>query len=154
MMEDLKSIVDEVMADQPQYFCVRCEVIPKNNIKVYLDGDDGISIQQCAIFNRAINKKLALLDYFVEQNYSLEVSSPGAENPLLFPRQYKKHLLRNLKIELQENLLPNIIEGKLLQILNDHILIEITNGKGRKKTITTQEIPFNNINKAFVQLQF
>ena len=153
MIEDLKNIVEEVIAEQPEYFCVHCEVIPKNNYKVYLDGDQGITIQQCAIFNKAINKKLELIDFFVQQNYSLEVSSPGAENPLLFPRQYKKHLLRNLKFELNVEPLSTV-EGKLLEIFNDYLLIEITTGKGHKKSISTQEIPFNNINKATVQLQF
>ncbi|MCX8473614.1 MAG: hypothetical protein ORN85_08195 [Sediminibacterium sp.] len=153
MIEDLKNIVEEVISEQPEFFCVNCEVIPKNNYKVYLDGDQGITIQQCAIFNKAINKKLILLDFFAQQNYSLEVSSPGAENPLLFPRQYKKHLLRNLKIELKEEPLTTV-EGKLLQIFNDYVLIEITTGKGHKKLISTQEIPFNNINKTTVQLQF
>ena len=51
-------MVMAMLADQPAYFLVEMKIKPTNNIKVYLDGDQGITIEKCITFNRALYKKI------------------------------------------------------------------------------------------------
>ncbi|RZK93337.1 MAG: ribosome maturation factor, partial [Hymenobacter sp.] len=60
-------------------------VLPK--ITVTLDGPNGLGIDEIVTITRRLNRGMEEL-YGEEAAYSLEVTSPGADQPLTDPRQY------------------------------------------------------------------
>jgi ribosome maturation factor RimP len=96
-------------------------------LHVMMDGDNGITVEQCRKVNKLISLKLDEEDYGTEP-YILEVSSPGADKPLLLLRQYHKHIGRELEVKLK-NL--NVITGKLVESDDEKVLLKQKDKKGR-----------------------
>jgi ribosome maturation factor RimP len=69
---------------------VEVRVKPTNNIKVFIDADEGMPLSALADYNRKLYKQLEESGMYPDGNYSLEVSSPGLDEPLKKSRQYKK----------------------------------------------------------------
>ena len=134
-------------------FLVSVKVKPTNNIKVFVDsdGDVGMSIDKCVRYNRALYKQIEENGMFPEGNFSLEVSSPGIGEPLKLNRQYQKNKGRLVEVVFLDD---TIKEGKLVEVTGNDILLEQTIGKGKKAEVQQFVIPFNNIKKTTVQIQF
>lgn len=134
-------------------FVVSVKVKPTNNIKIYLDsdGEGGMTIEKCVWYNRALYKQLEEQAIFPEGNFSLEVSSPGIDEPLLLNRQYHKNKGRLVEVTFTDD---TVKEGKLLEVTENDIIIEQTTGKGKKAETLQFVIPFSNIKTTTVQIQF
>lgn len=154
-VNDLKARVQELMepllAEEPAYFLVFLKVKPGHIIKVYLDGDQGLSIEKCIYFNRKLYKAIEEAGWFPEGDFSIEISSPGVDEPLLLKRQYAKNIGRKLAITLIDG---TVKEGVLTTIAEDDIIIAFTEGKGKKAVEQQLLIPFDNIKSTIVQIQF
>lgn len=117
---------------------------------IHLDGDEGISIDTCAEVSRALSARLEEEDIF-SGKYTLEVSSPGLDQPLKLHRQYVKNVGRNVKVLTQDN---QTTKGTLLSVSDDAIEIEPA-AKGKKKNKKKEpaanlQIPFDHIKKTNV----
>lgn len=120
-------------------------------ITVLADGEQGITIDQCATISRRINAKIAET-YGEEASYVLEVSSPGVDFPLVQPQQFKRNVGRNLKLKLQDGTEKT---GKLEEVTESGIgLMEEIKQKGKKATYEPVQIPFGEIVKANVVISF
>ena len=71
---------------------VEVRIKPTNNIKVYIDGDQGVSIEKLVNYNRKLYKKIEEDGMYPNGDFSLEVSSPGLDEPLKMHRQYQKNI--------------------------------------------------------------
>ena len=60
-------------------------------LRIYIDGPDGINVENCAQVSRHISSVLDVEDP-IAQNYTLEVSSPGLERPLYTLAQFTKFI--------------------------------------------------------------
>jgi len=94
----IEQLVDGILAEEPEYFRVQVKIKPTNNIKVYIDGDNGITIEKCVRFNRRLYKLIEESTIFPEGDFSLELSSPGVDEPLKMKRQYAKNIGRFIEI--------------------------------------------------------
>ena len=130
---------------------VDIKIKPINNIKVYMDADGGLAIEKCIKINRALYKLIEEEALYPDGDFSLEVSSPGIDQPLKLHRQYMKNIGRELAVSLLDN---TDIVGKLVSATDEGITLEYTEGKGRKAEIKQAEIPFENIKQAVVQIKF
>ncbi len=149
--QKIEALVNEMLASETEYFLVEIKIKPTNNIKVYIDGDKGISIEKCVHFNRLLYKKIEQAAFFPEGDFSLEVSSPGVDKPLKLHRQYQKNIGRNIEVAFNDG---SFKQGKLLQAGSQDIIVEQQNGKGKKTEIQQLVIPFSNIKTVTVQTQF
>ncbi|EUJ41125.1 ribosome maturation factor RimP [Brochothrix campestris] len=70
-------------------------------LRIYVDTEAGIDISECAAVSREISAKLDELDP-IEQNYFLEVSSPGAERPLKKKRDFERAIGQFINVKLYE----------------------------------------------------
>ena len=132
-----------------EYYLVDLEILPSRKIVVYIDGDEGVSLEVCTQISRILESVLDK-EPSLEGMYELEVSSPGVNRPLKFPRQYLKHTGRVLHIELMNG---KAIEGLLTNTGHESITIETT-PQDKKSKPEPVEIPFNEIKEAFVTVQF
>lgn len=151
LVEDIRNIVD---ANLPvDKFAVEVSVSGKKvprRILVAIDGDQGVTIDDCAELSRRVSKELDERALFGEENYVLEVSTPGIDQPLKLRRQYYKNIGRGLKVKLRDS----IEEGTLKAVSEDQILLEQEKGTGKKKEVKEVAIPFSEIEKAFVMVSF
>jgi ribosome maturation factor RimP len=150
-IEIIESLLDELLAAEPAYFKVSIRIKPTNNIKIYIDGDEGLPIEKCVYFNRKLYKAIEEKGIYPEGEFSLEVSSPGVDEPLKLLRQYNKNIGRNVEIIFND---ATKQEGKLLQVTEEDILLEQVSGKGKKAVTQQVVIPFKNIKTTTVQIQF
>lgn len=151
LINTVTPLVQEQLESDPAYYLVDLRVKPTNNIKIFIDGDNGITIEKCIAVNRALYKKIEELGLFPEGDFSLEVSSPGVGEPLKQHRQYKKNIGRKVEVILKDD---QKIEGRLAEVNEDNIVVEETKGKGKKQEVITHEILFDNIKATKIQVVF
>lgn len=147
----IEKMVESILVDETEYFCVSVRIKPTNNVKVFIDGDNGLAIEKCVRFNRKLYKLIEESGMYPEGEYSLELSSPGVDEPLKLNRQYVKNIGRNVEAVLMDDLVK---EGLLLTVTEADITIEETTGKGKKAVIQQIVIPFDNIKTTTVQTKF
>jgi ribosome maturation factor RimP len=151
IIHTVEEFLNELLQANPADFLVSVKVKPTNNIKVFMDADEGMPIEKCVRYNRALYKKLEESGMFPEGNFSLEISSPGLDQPLLLHRQYVKNKGRNVDVTFNDGTQK---EGKLLEVTETDIIIEQVTGKGKKAETNQFVIPFENIKTTTVQIQF
>src|SRR5215469_9663018 len=147
----VEGMVHQMLAADPNYFLVEVKIKPTNNVKVYIDGDQGISIEKCVQYNRSLYKKLEESGLFPSGDFSLEVSSPGLDEPLKLLRQYKKNIGRRVELVLQDGTKK---EGRLLEVSEDGIIVEEIRGKNKKKEVINHTFLFDNIKTTKIQVVF
>ena len=103
-------------------YLVNMKITPDNRIFVDIDGDNGITIDDCIELSRLIENSLDR----EEEDFELNVSSAGADSPLKMPRQYKRHIGRNLSVDALDG---SHVEGTLAAADDDHFTIHITGTK-------------------------
>lgn len=124
-------------------------------ITVLVDGDKGVTVEDCARISRKISGIIEEQD-LIESAYVLEVSSPGVDQPLKLKRQYRKNIGRRVSVVLADQ---QVKTGKLEDVKEDRILIqeeltEKTTGKSKKIKLVPVEIPFSEIKKSNVLIAF
>ena len=147
----IEELTNQVLINEPEYFLVSLRIKPTNNVRVYLDGDNGLAIEKCVYFNRQLYKLIDESGLFPPGEFSLEVSSPGVDEPLKMHRQYNKNVGRLVEVIFTDGTKK---EGKLMQAAENDIIIEETTGKGKKAVTQQIVIPFNNIKTTTVRIQF
>lgn len=150
-LSQIESMVSGLLAVEPDYFCVSVQIKPINNVKVFIDGDQGLPIEKCVRFNRKLCKLIEENGTYPEGEYSLELSSPGLDEPLKMHRQYVKNIGRGVEVVFLDD---TVKEGILLTVSETDIIIESTEGKGKKAITQKIVIPFTNIKSTTVQIKF
>jgi ribosome maturation factor RimP len=143
--------VNSLLADHPSHFLVEVRIKPTNNVKVFIDADEGMILSELIGYNRKLYKQLEESGLYPDGDFSLEVSSPGLDEPLKLFRQYKKNVGRFVDITLVD---ANKMEGKLVEATEDGIVIETETGKGKKKEIKQESILFDQIKNTKIQVKF
>lgn len=147
----LEQKINALIDADKDVFLVEIRIKPTNNVKIFLDSDLGMSIDRLIQYNRALYKQLEEENIFPNGDFSLEVSSPGLDEPLKLHRQYLKNIGRFVEVTLVDGVKK---EGKLISTSEDGIVIEEEKGKGKKKELIQQEIAFPTIKTTKVQIKF
>ena len=140
-----------LIENEPEVFLVDVRIKPTNNVKIFLDADNGLSIEKLVQYNRRLYKDLDESGYFPNGDFSLEVSSPGLDEPLKLHRQYQKNIGRNVEVTHRDGIKT---EGKLINVTQHDIVIEEEKGKGKKKEVVAHSISFDNIKTTTIQIKF
>jgi ribosome maturation factor RimP len=139
------------LIQEPDVFLVEIRIKPTNNVKVFLDSDQGMSIDRLIQYNRRLYKELEEENFFPGNDFSLEVSSPGLDEPLKLHRQYLKNIGRFVEVIQIDGIRR---EGKLISADESQMIVEEEIGKGKKKEMVQHTIPFNNIKTTRIQIKF
>ena len=147
--EEIRKIAEGKLKDSSQ-FIVDVIVSSKRQpqkVTVVVDGDAGISIDDCADISREVSKALDDSTVLAE-SYVLEVTTPGLDQPLKLHRQYKKNIGRKLRIKVSDR----IVEGKLVGVSDSGVTIEQGDGKKIQKSV--EELKFSEIDRSIVLVSF
>ena len=113
------------------FFLVAIELTPGGKgplVRVILDTDDGITIDECAEWSRELGDIIDVKELF-RGKYTLEVASPGLNRPLLLVRQYRNNICRLLKVILMEESSEVSLTGRLLEVDEETILLKLKEGE-------------------------
>lgn len=145
MLENkVKALAEKAIEDEQDLFLVDVKIKGNSGnqkVLVFVDGDSGISIDQCSKVSRYIGNEIEE-EELIEGKYTLEVSSPGLDFPLTLHRQYVKNIGRSLEVELVDE---TKLEGELKDVNEEEILI---NAKGDRS------IQFKDIKQSKVKVSF
>lgn len=152
-----KKIVEDLLQkafnERKDLFLIDFSVSSDNAVKIVIDGDEGVLVEDCMFISRAIEHNLDR----DEHDFSLEVLSSGAATPLTQTRQYKKHVGRDLELTTTDN---ENLEGELTEVNNQGVVLmwkvrePKPTGKG-KVTVTKQaNVAFDDIKEAKVKIKF
>lgn len=154
MLKDkVEQLINDFLSQRNDLFLYELKISTRNNIEIYIDGDELVTLQDCLDLSRAVEFNLDR----EEEDFSLEVSSPGLSAPFKFIRQYNKHIGREFEIL---TISGEILKGELKKVTEDSIelfWIEKRNkevGKGKEKIEVNKILNINEIKKANIVLKF
>jgi ribosome maturation factor RimP len=152
MQQKVNELLKNVLDENPSLFLIDLSIDKDNRIRVIIDGDEGVKVEDCIMVSRAIEHNLDR----EEEDFSLEVLSAGVSEPLTLVRQYKKNLGRKLAVKTAEESL----EGKLADVNEETITLQWKArepkpvGKGKITVEKEAVVPYKNIVEAKVMVTF
>ena len=153
LKEKVTALLQEAFEEYENLFLIDLKIKGNNEIVVVIDGDQGVTVQDCINVSRKVEHNLDR----EEEDFSLEVMSAGATEPLINTRQYKKNEGRDLEVVLQDG---SKITGNLIQVHDEGIVLfrkervpkEV--GKGKITVEKEEVIAFEAIKQAKVKIKF
>lgn len=151
----VKELLAEALNKREDLFLIDLAISADGKIKVIIDGDKGVMLNDCIEISRGIEHPLN--EEEDEYDFSLEVMSPGATEPLVEDRQYRKNLGRTLQVKTLEG---KSVEGVLSEINEDKFLLVWKErqpkpiGKGKVTVTMEKEILFSDVKEAKVKIKF
>ena len=148
----VQELLNEALENRNDLFLISLSITPDAKIKIIIDGDNGVKVEDCIYISRAIEHELDR----DEENFSLEVMSAGAQEPLSNIRQYKKNIGRTLEIKTE----VSNIEGKLVDANEQEIILQWKTrepkpiGKGKVTVQKTENVAYDSIKEAKVVIKF
>ncbi len=99
-------------------------------LRVYIDSPEGVDVDDCADVSRQLSAILDVEDPIAGE-YSLEVSSPGLDRPLVLPEHYRRFVGETVKLTLAQPLAGRRkFKGRLLEATDDHVVVEAEGAGG------------------------
>jgi len=150
--EKVFGLVADGLIDKPSIFLIDLTISDAFKISVFLDGDNGVLLQNCIDVSRSIENNLDR----EEQDFSLEVASVGVGSPLKIVRQYIKNIGRTLIVKLA----TETIEAELVEANDNFIILSWKArepkklGKGKETVQKREQIPYTEIKEAIVTVTF
>ena len=126
-------------------FLVNLKITPDNRIYVDIDGDNGVTIDDCIGLSRAIESQLDR----DEEDFALDVSSAGADAPLKLTRQYRKNIGREVEAVTYDG---EKTVGELTEADEEGITLLVA--AGRKKPAETVHLLRKDVKTVRVVLKF
>lgn len=133
----ISEIVEEFLTEGT-LFLVDVKVSRDNRIEVFIDGDEGVKIQDCIDLSRNLESRFDR----EEEDFELSVLSWGLGEPLKLKRQYVKNIGQKVEAVCVSG---ECIEGVLKEVCESGLSIEVTKGKGKKMTVETADVAFENL---------
>lgn len=118
-------------------------------LRIFIDKQDGITIEDCEAMSRAIDKPLDDMD-FIEQSYCLEVCSPGIERELVREEHFARFKGEKVMVKMVRPMQNGDKEFKgILKDFNDGIVDIVINGEdkisvAKKDTVYIKLDDFND----------
>lgn len=142
-MQDLTTLFEPVV-ESMGYELVGIEYHSSEHhgvLRIYIDHDDGITVDDCAKVSRQISAVIDVEDP-IEMAFDLEVSSPGVNRPLFKFSDYQKYTGSLAKIKLAVALNGRKNFNGMLQGVdeNQQVIVDVDN--------EIFELPYQDIAKA------
>lgn len=149
----IEDLLQNALDERSDLFLIDFSLSGENAIKIIIDGDNGVLVEDCMFVSRAIEHNIDREEY----DFSLEVLSSGAAKPLTLPRQYKKHIGRNLEVKTLDS---QNFEGELTEVNEQGVVLKWKTrepkpvGKGKVTVAKEANVTFKNIKEAKVKIKF
>ena len=152
MKAQVETFLNDALAQRTDLFLIHWDIGVDNHIKIGIDGDQGVRVQDCIEVSRAVEHNLDRESW----DFSIEVLSAGVTEPLIMARQYKKNIGRWLKVKLE----GQEVKGELIAFDDSKLTLSYQVrekkpvGKGYVKVQKEQEIAVDAVIRATVMIKF
>ena len=151
--ETVKELLEACLKERTDLFLIDFSISENKAIKVVIDGDNGVLVDDCVFVSRAIEHNLDR----EEIDFSLEVASAGATSPLTHKRQFIKNIGRTLQVKTKDN---ETYDANLVDANDSEIKLSWKTrepkpiGKGKVTVTKEAAIAYNTIEQAKVKIKF
>jgi len=151
--EKVKVLLQQALDDNPSLFLIDLSIQGDNEIKVVIDSDHGVTVEDCIAVSRKIEHNLDR----EQKDFSLDVLSAGATTPFTDIRQYKKNIGRNVEVKTNDG---KTIEGILETVSDTEIMVSWKTrepkpiGKGKVTVQKEEVLVYGTIVNAKVKIKF
>ncbi len=151
--DKVETLLQEALGENESLFLVDLSVQGNNAIRVVIDGDRGVTVADCMEVSRKVEHHLDR----DEEDFSIEVMSAGATEPLVYKRQYPKNIGRTLEVKQLDG---TTLEGELLEAGAETITLGWKSrepkpvGKGKTTVHKEAVIKYGDIAQAKVKIKF
>ena len=129
-------LTNEFLKDSSNYL-IEVQVSTSNKVRVYIENDDHVSIQDCISLSKHIEHSLDR----ESEDFELEVSSPGIDQPFKHERQFNKYKGKDVSITLIDG---KLVQGKLIDFKDNQIILSPTSKNKIKKQSTLTSFSDNS----------
>lgn len=149
--ETVKQLVEEKLDEK--MFVVDISVNERNVINVFVDSYDGLTIDQCIAISRHVEHSFDR----DEEDFELQVSSPGLTENFKVTEQYIKYIGRAVAVK---TITEEKLEGLLKEADNEKIVLETTSrekleGNKKKQLVVKQhQLKYEEIKSAKAVISF
>ncbi len=150
--ETVKKLLEEALLENGSLYLIDLQFLANSKIKVIVDGDLGVPLNECIRISRKIENNLDR----EEEDFSLEVTTPDIAHPLTVKRQYKKNVNRILKVKTE----TEELEGTLTEATEESITLCWKTrepkpiGKGKHTVEKIVVLSYEDIKEAKVKIIF
>ena len=137
-LEELKVLLEKIASEMNiELVDVEFKVSKNPSLTVYIDTEDGVDLDTCEKYHRAIDGPLDEFDFTNGSAYTLNVSSPGLDRPLKTQRDFDRAMGQMVEIKLYApERGKKFFEGLLTGYDGNNVTVEIE-GEERKFSLTT-----------------
>lgn len=153
MKKKVKELLNLALEENKSLFLIDFSITDGNQIRVIIDGDNGVTVKDCIAVSRAIEHNIDR----EEIDFSLDVASAGVSEPLTIPRQFIKNIGRKLKVRNQNQ---EVLEGDLTKANDTEIELQWKArepkpiGKGKVTVQKEIVLDYKEIAEAIVMITF
>lgn len=126
--KDLELVELDLVGKPPHYI-----------LRIFVDKVGGVNVEECAGLSRSLSDYLDTED-LIQGRYTLEVSSPGLERPLLSLDDFRRKIGEEVKVELKSPLdEKKEIKGEIVEVRENEVVIALED--------EVKTIPWDRIDK-------
>jgi ribosome maturation factor RimP len=112
-------------------------------LRVAVDKDGGVTLDDIADATREVSSILDGTDVMGQQPYTLEVTSPGTDRPLVLPRHWRRNVGRLVKVSTPDGA---DLTGRIVEADETRAVLDVDG--------TRHEVPYDRVTRAKVQIEF
>jgi ribosome maturation factor RimP len=152
-MVDIKKKISELASSTAGQYGVQVVDVEmagnsrKAVLRVFIDKKDGVTLEDCEKFSRALSAVLDVED-LIQSSYILEVSSPGLDRPLRSMEDFEMNVGKLARVITREGIENrNFFVGRILEVKDGTVALQVNEGQ-------QIDIPFEKISKARLEIEF
>lgn len=148
----VKDLLENALIERTDLFLLEMSISDDNKVKIVIDGDKGVSVEDCMFISRAIEHNLDR----EEIDFALEVASAGATSPIVNKRQYNKNIGRDLEVKTTSGKIEAILKGVSDEGISLEWKVREPKPVGKGKVTVKKEavIAYSDIVEAKVMIKF
>ena len=128
-------------------------------VRVVVDRDEGVSLDDVADVSRAISEVLDADEADAGRPpYVLEVTSPGVDRPLTAPRHWRRNAGRLVTVEIGPERAREQVTSRLLRVTDDGVVLAVEKGGAKKgqvrRAVGERTVPWAELGGGQVQVEF
>jgi ribosome maturation factor RimP len=112
-------------------------------LRVAVDKDGGVTLDDIADATREVSRVLDDSDVMGSQPYTLEVTSPGTDRPLVLPRHWRRNAGRLVTVSMTDG---RSVTGRIGDSDDTSATVDVDG--------TEHQVPYAEVAKAKIQLEF
>tara|TARA_B100000315_G_scaffold190065_1_gene180042 strand:- start:1331 stop:1840 length:510 start_codon:yes stop_codon:yes gene_type:complete len=146
--EKIQSLIRPIVeAEKMELVDVEYKVGPNGVLRIFIDKTGGVNVSDCANISTQVGAFLEI-ENIIENNYVLEVSSPGLDRPLKNKADYDRNKGKLIKVSLYAPLEgKKTFTGQIISTDDQKVIL-------KEKSNKIINIPFADIAKGILEIEF